>query len=80
MNELDVAPGFHMRHDRLDCVGIVLTHEIESALGEDHAEAESGVGGVLLEELDLIARVTRLPQISEVESGRAAAEDCDAHQ
>ena len=80
MDELDIAPSLHMRHDRVDRIGIVLTHEVERALGKDHAEAERGVGCILLEELELGARMPRFPEIGEIKTGRSAAENCDAHQ
>ncbi len=50
VNERHVVPGFHLRRDRRVGLRVVLAQEFERAVGEHHAEAESGVGRVLLDD------------------------------
>ena len=51
--------------------------ELERAVGEHDAEAEGGVGGVLLEHDDVVPRPRRL-RASEQQAGGAGADDADA--
>jgi hypothetical protein len=80
VDERDVLPGFHPGLDQVGGLGIVRAQEVEGAVGEHDAEAEGRAGRVLLEDLDLALRLPPLPQIGEVEPGRAAAEDGDPPQ
>src|SRR5690242_14142976 len=68
-----------MRRDRRVGRRVVLAQEFQRALGEHHAEAEGGVGRVLLENADFGAAVAALDQVAELEPGRPGAEDGDAH-
>ena len=74
-----VVPGFHVRHDRRVGGLVVLAQEFQRAVGEHHAEAEGGVGRVLLDHGDVGASVAALDQIAEIEAGGTGAEDGDAH-
>ena len=75
----DVLPALHPRRDGVDRVGIVGAQEFQRLLGEHHAEAPGGAGGVLLEQIDLGVRVTLLPEIGEVETAGASADHGDTH-
>ena len=79
MHDGDVAPPLHVRRDRRDGLGVVVAQELERLVGEHDAEAPGGVGGVLLDEAHLVAGMAPLPQRREVEPGRSAAHDCNAH-
>src|SRR6478609_967206 len=68
-----------MRRDRRVGRLVVRAQEFQRAVREHHAEAEGGVGRVLLEHGDLGAAVAALDQVSEIEPGRSGAEDGDAH-
>ena len=59
--------------------GIVLAQEFERTVGEHHAEAEGGVGRVLLDDRNVGVRPPPLEQISEVKPGRPGAENGNAH-
>ena len=52
----------------------------EGLLREHHPPAEGGVGGVALDHGDLMGRVGPLGQQGEVQPGRPAAQDTDAHR
>src|SRR5262249_44758987 len=60
-------------------VRIVGAQKFESAIGEHHAEAERGAGGILLDDLDLRVGPPALQQICEIEAGWTRADDDDAH-
>ena len=77
--ERDVVPALHPGRDRIDRLGIVGAQEFQRLLGEHHAKAPGGAGGVLLEQLDLGVRVTPLPEIGEIEAAGASADHGDAH-
>src|SRR6185503_10548532 len=68
-----------MRRDRRVGRLVVRAQEFQRALGEHHAEAEGGVGRVLLKDGDLGAAVAALDQVSEIEPGWSGAENGDAH-
>ena len=69
----------HLRRDRRIGLGVVLAQEFQRAVGEHHAEAEGGVGRILLDDGDIGARLTALDQVGEIEPGRPGAENDDAH-
>ena len=55
-HERDVAPRFHVRDDGRVGLLVVVAQEFERAVGEHHAEAEGGVGRVLLDDGDVRVR------------------------
>src|SRR5262249_56465744 len=75
----DVGPRLQTRNDRRKRLGIVFVEKFERAVGEHHAEAERGVGAVLLEHPHLGGRVAALDQISEIEPGGPGAQDRNTH-
>jgi hypothetical protein len=79
MNEGDIGPGLNMRHDRREGFRIVLVKELERASGEHDAEAEGGVGTVLLEHPHVGAEIAALDEIGEIEPGGPGAQDRDTH-
>ena len=79
VNERHVVPGFHLRRDRREGLRVVLAQEFERAVGEHHAEAEGGVGRILLDHGDVGVRPPALEQIGEIKSGRPGAENGNAH-
>jgi hypothetical protein len=66
MHKRDVTPGFHMWRNQIDRARVVLAQEFQRPFREDNAEAPRGVGRILLEELDPVARVSCLPQRGEI--------------
>src|SRR5207253_2434740 len=79
MDDRDVGPRLEMRHDRRVSLRIVVVEEFERAVGEHHAEAEGGVGAVLLEYAHFGAGVATFDKIRKVEAGGPGAQDRDAH-
>ena len=77
--ERHVAPGFHTRHDRGIGLRVVVAQEFQRAVGKHDAEAERGVGRILLENGDVGVRIAALEQVGEIKAGRAGAEDGNAH-
>ena len=68
-----------MRRDGRVGLRIVLAQEFQRAVGKHHAEAEGGVGGVLLEHGDVGVGLPPLDQIGEIEAGGPRAENGNAH-
>jgi hypothetical protein len=68
-----------MRRDRCEGFGIIGAQKFQRAVGEHNAEAERGIGGVLLDHADVGVRPAAFQQISEIKPGRSGTEDGDAH-
>ena len=68
-----------MRHDCRVSLLVVLAQEFQRAVGKHHAEAERGVGRVLLEHGDVGVRHAALDQKAEIKAGRTRAENGNAH-
>ena len=79
VDQRDVVPRLHLRRDRRISLLVVLAQEFQRAVGEHHAEAEGGVGRILLDHGDIGAPAAALDQIGEIEPGRPGAENGDAH-
>ena len=62
-DERHVVPGLHLRRDQPIGLRVVVAQEFERALGEHHAEAEGGVGRVLLDQRHLGVRPPAFEQI-----------------
>ena len=80
VDQRHVVPGFHLRRDRGESFRVVLAQEFERAVGEHHAEAEGGVGRILLEQRDVGIWPPPFDQIGQIKSGRAGPENGNAHR
>src|ERR1700749_2171281 len=78
--ERDVVPALHPWRDGVDRVGVVSAQEFQRLLGEHHAKAPGGAGGVLLKQIDGRVRVTLFPEIGEIETSGASADPGDTHK
>src|SRR5262249_57798062 len=78
--ERDVLPALHARRNRIDRRGIVGAQEFQRLIGEHHAKTPGRAGRVLFEQLDRRVRVTRLPEIGEIEPARPSADHGDAQE
>src|SRR6516164_4060235 len=79
MNHGDIAPTLHVRRNEVDRSGVVLAQKLQGAGRKNHAKAPSRVGWVLLEQLDLIARMPAFPQRGEIEPARSTTNHGNAH-
>src|SRR6266550_1582411 len=61
-------------------VSHAVDEEFESPFGEDQAEAECGVGWVLLENLNLEVELAALEQVGKIKASRAGADNRDSHR
>src|SRR5687767_9789588 len=75
----DIVPIGEFLADALVGFWIVAQELIERVVGEDDTEAESVVIPVLLDDLDVPARLRLLGQKGEIEAAGAAANDLDPH-
>lgn len=69
----------HGRQDQAMRVRVVVTQEVEHAIGEHHAAAKGGIAGVLPDDADAVPRRPTLLQLGQVQPGRAGANDQDFH-
>src|SRR5712691_9837703 len=79
MHDHQVDPDFHLRSDALVGLAIVLAQELERAVREHHAEAERGIGRVLLDDADLPVGMLALGEIGEIKPGWARSGDENFH-
>ncbi len=77
--ERDVLPALHPRRDGIDGFGIVGAQEFQRLFGEHHAKPPGRAFGVLFEQVDMRVRMTPFPEIGEVETAGASADDGDTH-
>jgi hypothetical protein len=75
-----IAPHLEPRLEVVIRLRVGFGEEAERPLGEHHAPAVGRAGGILLDHADLVGGVFALEQQREVESGRPAAHDGDAHR
>ena len=75
----DVLPALHPRRDGVDRFRIVGAQEFQRLLGEHHAEAPGGAGGILLKQVDIGIRVALFPEIGEIQPSGASADHRDTH-
>ena len=80
VDERDVAPRLHLRRDERVGRLVVLAQELERALGEDDAETPGHVASGSARRGARRRRGAAPSRAGEVEPGRAAAEDRDAHE
>ena len=77
VDDREVTPGLHRRHDEVVRIRIILVQEVERALGEHEAEAGGRSGRVLLDEGDVRVVALAAEVIGEVEAGGPGADDQD---
>ena len=66
MEQREIGPLLHRRRNQAIGLLIVVAQEIERAIGEDDAEAESRIGVVLLDDPDVVRGFVPLHQVREV--------------
>ena len=77
--DVDVGPAGEALGHVLGDHGVGVADSAEGLVAEDDAEAERVACGVAFPDGDLVVRVQLLHEGGEVQSARAAADDCDFH-
>ena len=67
------------RPDRCQRVGVLNVEELESPFG-NQAEAECGIGWILLENFNLDFQFAALEQVGKIKAGGSCPDDCDSHR
>ena len=75
-----VVPMLKSRPDRCQRVGVLNVEELESPFGKDQAEAECGIGWILLENFNLDFQFAALEQVGKIKAGGSCPDDCDSHR
>ena len=70
--EYAVVPVLKSRPDRCQRVGVLIVEELESPFGKDQAEAECGIGWILLENFNLDFQFAALEQVGKIKAGGPA--------
>ena len=79
VHDHQVGPRFHLRGDAPVGLGVILAQEFECAVREHHAEAEGGIGRVLLDDADLPVGLLALGKIGKVKTRGTSPGDEDSH-
>ena len=80
MNDALHRPGFQAGSQKGVKIRYVTFEKCQGIEGKHHAKTESGVGRILLEDLNAPIRMAALDQERKQKTGRAGADDVNKHR